>query len=92
MFDGEKLTLMEGQSLYYNKETRVKVKAKLQRVIDKGYVELVDIKYVKSLMYMFHVPKGEKDIQMVYDGTKSGLNAVLYAPWFALPTVNAMNR
>ena len=29
---------------------------------------------------------------MVYDGTKSGLNAVLYAPWFALPTADAMNR
>ena len=41
---------------------------------------------------MFHVPKGDEDIQMVYNGTKSGLNAVLYAPWFALPTVDAMNR
>ena len=67
------------------------MKAKLQRVIDKGYVELVDIEYMESLMYMFHVPKGEKDIQMVYDSTKSGLNTTLYAPWFALPTVNVMN-
>ena len=29
---------------------------------------------------------------MVYDGTKSGLNDVLYAPWFALPTVDTMTR
>ncbi|KAL7575469.1 hypothetical protein ACA910_007367 [Epithemia clementina (nom. ined.)] len=29
---------------------------------------------------------------MVYDGTKSGLNAALFAPWFALPTVDSMLR
>lgn len=77
MFDGEKPTLMENQPLYNNKETRAKVKVKLQRVIDKGYVELVYIEYVKSLMYMFHIPKGEKDIQMVYNCIKSGLNTAL---------------
>lgn len=64
----------------------------MQRVIYKGYVEFVNIEYIKSLMYIFHVPKGEKDIQMVYDGTKSGLNATFYVPWLALPTVDAINR
>ena len=78
--------------MYNNKETRAKVKAKLQRVIDKEYVKLVDIEYVKSLMYIFHFPKGENNIQMVYNCTKSGLNTALYAQWFALPTVDAMNR
>ena len=39
-------------------------------------------------MFFFHVPKGERDIRMVYDGSKSGLNASLYAPWFALPTID----
>jgi hypothetical protein len=29
---------------------------------------------------------------MVYDGTKSGLNGVLFAPWFALATVNTVLR
>ncbi|KAL7574179.1 hypothetical protein ACA910_014856 [Epithemia clementina (nom. ined.)] len=29
---------------------------------------------------------------MVYDGTKSGLNAALFAPWFSLATVNTMLR
>ena len=65
MFDGEKSTSMEGQPPYDNEETRVKIKAKLQRVIDKGYMEFVDIEYVESFMYMFHVPKREEDIQMV---------------------------
>jgi hypothetical protein len=29
---------------------------------------------------------------MVYDGTRSGLNDVLWAPWFPLPTVNSHLR
>ena len=29
---------------------------------------------------------------MVYDGTKSGLNAVMWAPWFPLPTVESHLR
>ncbi|KAL7579611.1 hypothetical protein ACA910_007976 [Epithemia clementina (nom. ined.)] len=29
---------------------------------------------------------------MVYDGTKSGLNAALHAPWFSLSTVDTMLR
>ena len=45
----------------------------------KGYIELIDIKFVESIMYMFHVAKGD-NILMVYDGSKSGLNAAIYAP------------
>lgn len=40
-------------------------------------------------MFFFHVPKRERDIRIVYDGSKSGLNASLYAPWFALPTIDS---
>lgn len=43
-------------------------------------------------MYIFYIPKGKNNIQMVYDGKKSGLNVCLYAPWFTLPTVNAMSK
>ena len=43
-------------------------------------------------MFMFHVPKGETDIRMVYDGTKSGLKNTLFSYWFALSTVNLMVR
>jgi hypothetical protein len=41
---------------------------------------------------MFDVPKGENDVRMVYDGSWSGLNDALWAPWFALPTVESMTR
>ena len=32
--------------------------------------------------------KGEDDIRMVYDGTKSGLNDSIWVPSFPLPTVD----
>ena len=60
--------------------------------MDKGYIELVDIKLVEALMFMFHVPKGELDIRMVYDGSKFGPDEALYSPWFPLPTVDSMVR
>jgi hypothetical protein len=36
--------------------------------------------------------KGETDIRMVYNGTKSGLNDCLWEPWFPLPTIDTMLR
>jgi hypothetical protein len=47
---------------------------------------------VESLTSFFSVPKGEEDIRMVYDGTKSGLNDAMWAPWFALPTIEGHLR
>ncbi len=37
--------------------------------------------------HYFCVDKGEDDIRMVYNGTSCGLNNVLWAPRFGLPTV-----
>jgi hypothetical protein len=42
------------------------------------------------MMFMFHVDKGANDIRLVYDGTRSGLNESVHAPWFALPTIDNM--
>ena len=80
MFDGPTPNNMEGQPPYTDTSIKAKVKTKLQRVLDWGYLEVVDIKFVESFMYMFHMPKGESDIWMVYDRTKLGLNESLYAP------------
>jgi len=44
---------------------------------------------VSSLTFYFAVPKGEEGIHMLYDGTKSGLNDMMWAPWFPLPTIEA---
>ena len=70
---------------------RDKVKEKLEKAFAKGYIKLTDIKFVEveAIMYMFHVAKGD-NICMVYDRSKLGLNAAIYAQWFALPTAESM--
>ena len=69
--------------------TREAIKAKLSAVISKGYLVQGE---VKSLTSFFAVPKGEGDVRIVYDGTKSGLNNQLWAPWFPLPTIDTHLR
>jgi hypothetical protein len=62
---------------------------KLLIIDKKAYIEEGKI---SSLMPFFNVPKGEDDVRMVYDGSASGLNANLWAPWFTLPTVDCLLR
>lgn len=64
-----------------------KVIEKLCSARDQGYI---DRGVVYSLISFFEVPKGLTDIRMVYDNTKSGLNKVLWAPWFPLPTIDSL--
>lgn len=59
-------------------------KVRVRRYITKGNVV--------SLTSFFAVPKGESDIRMVYDGTKSGLNDVMWVPRFGLPTIDTHLR
>lgn len=66
-----------------------KIQEKLQTVRSKGYVSPGK---VLSLMSFFEVPKGDDDVRMVYDGTASGLNNSIWAPWFPLPTVDCLIR
>jgi hypothetical protein len=47
---------------------------------------------ILSLTSFFAVPKGDTDILLVYNGTSLGLDAYLWAPWFALPTICALLR
>jgi hypothetical protein len=62
---------------------------KLSVIRNKRYVERGTI---DSLMPFFDVPKGEDDVRMVYDGSASGLNESMWAPWFPLPTVDCLVR
>lgn len=68
-----------------DKETRRKIAEKLTTIRDRKYVEAGPI---DALMHYFDVKKGVDDIRMVYDGTASGLNDWLWAPWFLLPAYN----
>jgi len=59
-----------------------KIKNKLENIREKRYIGQVNI---QSLTGYFAVPKGPSDVRMVYDASKSGLNAALWVPSFALP-------
>ena len=63
-----------------------KVKRKVKKVVDRRYITAGS---VKSLTGYFDVPKGLNDIRMVYDATKSGLNSKVWAPSFAMPTIDS---
>jgi hypothetical protein len=65
-------------------EVRMNMGIKLMMVFVGRYFEYG---LILSLTFFFSVPKGDTDIQMVYNGTSSGINAHLWAPWFALPTI-----
>jgi len=62
---------------------------KFQRLIKANYIEKG---YVKWDIRFFSVQKGESDIRMVFDGTKSGLNPIVWTPSFFLPTAQSLAR
>ena len=68
---------------------RSKMIKKLEKVRSRGYILPGE---VQSLTGFFAVPKGEDDIRIVYDATACGLNTALWAPNFALPTIDSVLR
>ncbi|KAL7563515.1 hypothetical protein ACA910_012333 [Epithemia clementina (nom. ined.)] len=64
-----------------------RIAEKLNDVRRKGYITKGSC---LATMNYFAVPKGDSDLQMVYDGTKSNLNSCLFAPWFPLPDADAL--
>ena len=72
-----------------NQSEREQLKKKLHKPVSKNYITRG---FVKSLISFFAVLKGETDIRIVYDATKSGLNESIWAPNFFLPTVDSVLR
>jgi hypothetical protein len=85
-------TSMSKQSPYTDEANRKLVKEKVVAVLKTGYIMRASPEEIRSLMFMFDVPKGTDDVRMVYNGSKSGLNDSLWAPWFSLPTVETMTQ
>jgi hypothetical protein len=85
---GPKPTSLEPQRGLGSEENMAKPQKKIQKFLDRGYGSE---RAVKALINYFVIPKGEH-IQPVFDSTKSGLNALLWAPWFHLPTVDSHLR
>jgi hypothetical protein len=88
-FSGEKPSWKRLQRVEKNAETKKKVVEKISTVRKRKYIDAGD---VASLTDFFSVPKGDRDIHMVYNGTSSGLNDVLWVPSFPLPTVDSLLR
>ncbi len=61
---------------------RAKVAEKLTNIQSKRYISLGE---VRNLTNYFAIPKGDSDICIVYDATKSGLNDCIWVPSFSLP-------
>jgi hypothetical protein len=70
-------------------EIRAKVAGKLAKFVDRCYIVP---SHVESLISYFSVPKGDSDVGLVFDGTKSGLNATICAPSFHLPTIDSLTH
>jgi hypothetical protein len=77
------------QRVPVDEKTLNQIRKKLEKFRRRGYISKGD---VDSLMSLFEVAKGTTDIRIVFDGTECGLNDVLWAPWFSLPSVNTMFR
>jgi hypothetical protein len=65
------------------------MRAKVVKVQRLDYIKAGSVVSVTSF---FSVDKGETDIRMVYNGMSCGLNNLLYAPHFGLPTVRETLR
>ena len=77
------------QQLSKHPETCERVKQKVNGVCSWGYIKEGG---VKSTAGFFDMPKGDSDIRMVYDATKSDLNAALWTPNFFFPTIDSILR
>jgi hypothetical protein len=84
---GELPKFLQPQRGERDKDVGSKVKQKLDNILAKGYISKGT---VTSLTSYFAVPKGSDDIRIVYDATRSGLNKVLWAPSFPLPSVDTL--
>ena len=96
MRDGLKVWLRDegprnkrGQRPERDAAVKAKMKEKLMKVRDRRYICPGK---VDSLTNYFGVPKGEFDVRMVYDGTASGLNIMIWVPRFPLPTAETHLR
>ena len=73
------------------KDHKVKalIEDKLNRILQVRYLLRG---YVHWDIIFFNVPKSLEDIRLVYDGTKNGINSVVWAPTFFLPTSMSLSR
>jgi hypothetical protein len=72
-----------------NPVRKIFMKERLETV---GFRRYVEAGLVSALTSFFDVMKGDGDIRMVFNGTLSGPNSALWAPWFCLPNTTTHMR
>ena len=85
--EGKMPCYKQKQVFHLSGKEKEKLASKITKIVKRGYLEKG---YVRSLINFFAVPKGESDIRIVYDGTKCGLNQIVWAPNFHLPMVDSL--
>jgi hypothetical protein len=95
--DGTRLWIHEDKLPKYRRPQRDVSEVTMKKAMVQKLLKVQKRRYfeeglVEALTSFFAVPKGEEDIRMVYEGTASGLNEALWAPWFTLPTVESLLR
>jgi hypothetical protein len=88
-FIGPRPTGKKAQRVNPDPAVRAKIRLKFEKFRRRHQL---CVGFVEALMDFFDVEKGEDDIRVVFNGTSSGLNDVLSAPWFFLPTTSTMTR
>ncbi len=68
---------------------REKTREKIGKVFKPRYLLLTGLA-IKSFIKYFVVPKGEDDIQLVYDATANKLNECVWVLSFWLPTIDSL--
>ena len=66
--------------------------SKLKKFISREYLTFVPEAGIKNITDFFAVPKGEQDIRMVFNGTRSGLTDTIWAPSYWLPNATSILR
>jgi hypothetical protein len=89
MWVGKPPSKLEPQGGLGNPATRAALADKLNKMRERGYI--TPLANILATMNYFAVPKAD-DWRPVYDGTKSGLNAALWIPWFYLPDLTGLHR
>ena len=69
----------------------IKTMEKIGKVIKRRYLLTTDLP-IKSFITFFAVPKGEDDIQLVYNAMANKLNECVWVPSFWLPTIESLVR
>ena len=93
MRDGAKLFVIKDNLPRFHKSQQLLAEISIfDRVVEKIQKVRLRAEYIAagvviSLTSFFQVPKGEDDIQMVYDTTACGLKDPLWAPGFWMPTI-----